>query len=60
MFRKKDLKSLKKNFDQGSEAEKSIEELEKVFEYLEGLELNNKVEFEFVNGDYHSIDFISG
>ncbi len=42
----KDLKSLKKNFGVGSEAEKSIEELEKVFEYLGGIELKNKVEFD--------------
>lgn len=42
----KDLSSLKKYFDQGSDGAGSIEALEKVFSYLDGLSLKNKVEFD--------------
>ena len=42
----KDLKSLKKYFKEGNEASNSVHELEQVFEYLDGLSLKNKVQFD--------------
>lgn len=46
LLRQKDLLALKNIFTKGSENTKSIEELDKVFQYLEGLLLNNKIEFD--------------
>jgi len=46
LLREKDLSSLKNIFSEGSEASVSVDELGKVFNYLNGLELKNKVEFD--------------
>jgi len=42
----KDLKSLQQQFAESSEGSSSLGEIEKIFSYLEGLKLNNKVEFD--------------
>jgi len=42
----KDLKSLRTQFVDGSEGVSSLDEIEKIFNYLEGLTLKNKVEFD--------------
>lgn len=46
LLRQKDLLSLKNILGKGSEDTKSIDELDKVFQYLKGLVLNNKIEFD--------------
>src|SRR4030095_14772111 len=46
LLHQKDLKSLKKYFKEGNEASNSVVELEQVFEYLDGLTLKNKVQFD--------------
>ncbi|MBK9984813.1 MAG: histidine--tRNA ligase [Saprospiraceae bacterium] len=46
LLRQKDLLALKNILGKGSEDTKSIEELGKVFQYLKGLVLNNKIEFD--------------
>lgn len=46
LLQQKDLLSLKSIFGKASENTKSIEDLDQVFQYLEGLILNNKIEFD--------------
>jgi histidyl-tRNA synthetase len=46
LFRQKDLKSLKTYFQNNAETSNSIDELQKVFDYLESLTLKNKLEFD--------------
>ncbi|MEO6131930.1 MAG: histidine--tRNA ligase [Saprospiraceae bacterium] len=46
LLSKKDFALLKKHFGNENEASVSVDELEHVFAYLEGLELKNKLEFD--------------
>ncbi len=46
LLQQKDLLSLKNIFDKGSENTRSIEELDRVFQYLKGMPFNNKIEFD--------------
>jgi len=42
----KDLKSLRAQFAEGGEGTSSLDEIERIFNYLDGLALKNKVEFD--------------
>jgi histidyl-tRNA synthetase len=42
----KDVKMLRAQFEDGSEGAASLDEMDRIFNYLDGLTLKNKVEFD--------------